>query len=93
MAQQNTKVGLAGRFLHHVVPGVIRPLHALWNEVIGFIFIVLAVWAAPSAWRNIRKYDGDSASFFKAAISVGFALLMAWFAFISFRKARKISRS
>lgn len=93
MARPNSKVGLAGRFLQHVVPGVIRPIHALWNEVIGFIFIVLAVWAAPSAWRSIRKYDGDSGSFLKAAISVGFALLMAWFAFTSFRKARKISRS
>ena len=93
MARQNSKAGLVNRFIQHVVPGVIRPIHALWNEVIGFIFIVLAIWATPSAYRNVRQVDGDSASFFKAAVSVGFALLMAYFAFSSFRKARKISRS
>ena len=25
------------------MPGVIRPIHILWNQVIGFIFIVLAI--------------------------------------------------
>lgn len=33
----------AKRFLGHVVPGVIRPIHILWNQVIGFFFLVLAV--------------------------------------------------
>jgi hypothetical protein len=93
MAVQKSKGGMISRFLGHVLPGIIRPMHALWNEVIGFIFIVLAVWAAPSAWRNIRLVNGNSESFFKAAISVGFALLMAYFGISSFLKARKISRS
>jgi len=85
--------GLVKRFLGHVMPGIIKPMHALWNEVIGFIFIVMAIWAAPSAWRNVRLANGNSESFFKAAISVGFALLMVYFGISSFRKARKISRS
>jgi hypothetical protein len=93
MAGQKSKAGLVNRFLGHVLPGVIRPMHALWNEIIGFVFIVLAIWAAPSAWRNIRLVDGNSESFFKAAISVGFALLMVYFGVSSFLKARKISRS
>jgi hypothetical protein len=93
MAGQKNKAGLVNRFLGHVLPEIVRPMHALWNEVIGFIFIVLAIWAAPSAWRNIRQMDGDSGSFFKAAISVGFALLMVYFGISSFRRARKISRS
>ena len=93
MAAQKNRTGLVSRFLGHVLPGIIRPMHALWNEVIGFIFIVLAIWAAPSAWRNIRLMDGNSEGFLKAAVSVGFALLMAYFGISSFRKARKISRS
>ena len=93
MAVQKNKLGLVNRFLGHVLPGVIRPMHALWNEVIGFIFIVLAVWAAPSAWRNVRQMNGNSDGFFRAAISVGFALLMVYFGISSFLKARKISRS
>ena len=93
MAVQKSKLGLVNRFLGHVIPGVIKPVHALWNEVIGFIFIVLAIWAAPSAWRNVRQVDGNSESFFKAAISVGFALLMVYFGISSFLRARKITRS
>jgi uncharacterized membrane protein len=93
MTGQKNKVGLVNRFLGHVLPGIIRPMHALWNEVIGFVFIVLAVWAAPSAWRNIRQVNGNSESFFKAAISVAFALLMAYFGISSFLRARKITRS
>ena len=84
---------MVNRFLGHVLPGIIRPMHALWNEVIGFLFIVLAIWAAPSAWRNIRSIDGNYESLFKAAISVGFAALMAYFGISSFLKARKITRS
>jgi hypothetical protein len=93
MAAQKSKAGLVNRFLGHVLPGIIRPMHALWNEVIGFIFIVLAIWAAPSAWRNVRLVDGNSDTLFRAVISVGFALLMAYFGVSSFLKARKITRS
>jgi hypothetical protein len=93
MAAQKSKLGLVNRFLGHVLPGIVRPMHALWNEVIGFVFIVLAIWAAPSAWRNVRLVNGNSESFFKAAISVAFALLMAYFGISSFLKARKITRS
>ena len=49
-----------GRFMEHVMPGVVRPLRVLWHEIIGFIFIVLAVifgssaksdvWVAATAW-------------------------------------------
>jgi hypothetical protein len=93
MAAQKSRAGLVNRFLGHVLPGIIRPMHALWNEVIGFIFIVLAIWAAPSAWRNVRLVDGNSDTLFRAVISVGFALLMAYFGVSSFLKARKITRS
>ena len=35
-------------FIGHVMPGVIRPIHILWNQVIGFVFIVLAtVFGSP----------------------------------------------
>jgi len=93
MAGQNSKVGLVNRFLGHVLPGVIRPMHALWNEVIGFVFIVLAMVFAASAWRSVRLVDGHAESVIKAAGAVGFTLLMAYFGVSSFLKARKISRS
>ena len=86
-------MGKVNRFLSQVVPGVIRPLRVLWNEVIGFIFIVLAIWATPSAFRHLREFDGKSDSLFRAALSLVFAGLMMYFGVSSFLKARKINRS
>jgi hypothetical protein len=80
---------LAKRFLGHVIPGVIRPLHILWNQVIGFLFLVLAVLPVPSAIRNWGK-EGSGAHL---ALTIPFVLLMGWFGITSFWKARKISKS
>jgi hypothetical protein len=81
------------KFLGYVMPGIIRPLRVLWNEIIGFIFLVLAVWAIPSAVRNMREFDGDAESFFRVVLSLSFAGLMAGFGIASFLRARRISRS
>ncbi len=49
---------MAKKFIGHVMPEVIRPIHILWNQVIGFFFIVLAIlplsyiikdWSKPGA--------------------------------------------
>lgn len=77
----------------HVLPGVIRPLRVLWNEIIGFVFICLAALPTPSAIRLLREYKGDSATLFRAALAVCFVVLMAYFGITSFLRARKISRS
>ena len=82
-----------GRFIGHVMPGVIRPLHTLWNEIIGFVFIVLAVWAVPSVIRNWREFDQHGGSLFKVLVAAGFAVIMVYFGINSFLRARKISRS
>jgi hypothetical protein len=92
MAAHKYKPGMIKQFLGHVIPGVIRPIHALWNEMIGFVFIIFAIMAGFSVWRTLRSGNGDP-DLFKAAISAGFALLMAYFGITSFLKARKISRS
>ena len=76
-------------FLGYVIPGVIRPIHILWNQVIGFFFIVLAVLPVPSAVRNFGK-EGSGAHL---ALTIPFVLLMGWFGVSSFWKARKISKS
>lgn len=81
------------QFLHHVVPGVIRPLRVLWNEIIGFVFLALAVWAVPSTLRAIREFQGDAESFFRILLAGLFAVLMIWFGVGSFLRARRISRS
>ena len=82
-----------GRFLEHVVPGVVRPLRVLWNEIIGFVFLCLAAWAVPSAIRNIRSLQTEQGSMGRVALSFGFLALMAYFGISSFLRARRISRS
>lgn len=80
------------QFVNHVVPGVIRPLHALWNEVVGFIFIVLAIVFGSGAFRGFRNLDkGGSISL--VFLSGFLSLLMLYYGVTSFLKARKISRS
>src|SRR5471030_1099160 len=39
-------------FLKHVVPAVVKPARTLWNEVIGFLFICLAVVFGAATVRS-----------------------------------------
>ncbi len=79
----------ARKFVGHVLPGIARPIHILWNQVIGFFFIVLALLPVPSAIRNYGK-EGSGAHL---ALTVPFVLTMGWFGISSFWRARKISKS
>jgi len=81
-----------GRFLEHVMPGVMRPLRVLWHEVIGFIFIVLAVIFASSAIRNYRLLQSEEVSILRMIVSFFLPVLMAYFGITSFLRARRISR-
>ena len=81
------------RFLAHVIPGVIKPLHVLWNEVVGFIFLLLAAWVVPSIVRGIRDFNpADSGSLFRIGLSIIWTLIMGYFGVTSFLRARKINR-
>ena len=86
-------IGTARKFIQHVVPGVIRPLRVLWNEVIGFLFLALAVLPVPSIVREFRAYEGGAEGMFRILLGTLFSLIMGWFGLSSFLKARKISRS
>jgi threonine/homoserine/homoserine lactone efflux protein len=84
---------LISKFLSHVLPGVVRPLHALWNEVIGFLFIVFAVVAGFYVIRAMRSFEGDIEGLFRIVLPALFGLVMGYFGVSSFLRARKISRS
>ena len=48
--------GIVNKFIGHVMPGVIRPLRVLWNEVIGFLF-----WSSPCGGRfSLRQHPPAS---------------------------------
>ena len=80
---------LTKKFLGHVLPGVVRPIHILWNQVIGFFFLVLAVTPIQYIVRDWRRPDGAP----RLAVEIPFALLMAGFGIHSFLRARKISKT
>lgn len=75
------------------MPGIIRPLRILWNEMIAFVFICLAVVAAPSAYRSWKSFDGEPEHLFRLVLSGLFLVTMVTFGVFSFVRAKKISRT
>ena len=81
------------QFLKHVVPAVVKPVHTLWHEVIGFLFLVLAIGAVPTGYKTVKKFDGSISGMLAIGMCAFFILLMAGYGISSILKARKISRS
>lgn len=82
-------IAISRKLLHHVLPSVARPLHILWNQVVGFLFIVLALVPVPSAFRSYHDPNGLP----RLTMSLIFIVLMAFFGVSSFLRARRIGRS
>lgn len=80
---------LPKKLFEHVFPRIARPLHILWNQIIGFFFLVLAAVPIPSAVRSYHDPNG----FPRLVMSVVFITIMGGFAISSFLRARKIARS
>lgn len=80
-------------FTQTVIPAIIKPLHVLWNEMIGFAFLVFAIISGFSTFRAWRAFDGSGDSVLRLVLSGFFAFVMAWLGISSFLKARKISRT
>jgi hypothetical protein len=86
-------------FMRHVVPAVIKPARTLWNEVIGFLFLCIAIIFAFNAFRtyqairNLTPGENEVGHMLKLAMSLFFVVLMGGYGISSFRRARKISRS
>ncbi len=75
-----------------------KPARTLWNEVIGFIFLCIAVMFGSKAVRLYLDYAGAThadkgAAMGRLLLAAFCTLLMAWFGFTSFLRARRISRS
>ena len=84
---------LVKQFAGTVIPGVLKPLRIMWNEMIGFVFIVFAVMIMGSTVRKWNDFDGSPSSIGLFAASVFFFLVMAGYGLYSFFRARKIKRT
>ncbi len=91
MKQDSVKHGQM--FVKHVLPAAVKPVHSLWHEVIGFIFVVFAVVAGFAGYRTYRHFAGDPGDLVRMVMCGVFAVIMAGYGISSFLKARKISRS
>ena len=80
-------------FVRHILPGIIKPLRALWNELIGFVFLCLAVLPLPRAFRQWQQFNETGEGMSHMALYLCFIVLMGFFGIHSFLRARKISRS
>jgi hypothetical protein len=80
------------RFLEHVLPAIIRPLRVVWNQIIGFIFLVLAASAVPRTIRSAQEFDTDPGSLFRVLIGGVFIAFMLGFGVHSFWRARKVPK-
>jgi hypothetical protein len=85
-------------FVKHVVPAILKPARTLWNEVIGFVFMCLAVMFGFRTGRLYLDFSHGTtetaSTDFGRFLLAGFCtLLMLYFGVTSFLRARKISRS
>ena len=95
---QRKAIRHGGSFLKHIIPAIVKPLHALWNEIIGFFFLCFAGGFGIKTISYVRSYQRAneamaSSEFLRVVMGGLFALVFASFGISSFRRARKISRS
>ncbi len=86
--QKRQAIRVGRQFVQHVMPAIVKPAHALWHEVIGFIFLCLS---GTFGFYTVRyALRGDRMRMTVAGIAT---VIMAGYGIDGFRKARKISRS
>jgi hypothetical protein len=81
------KVEHARKFAQHVVPEVVRPARVIWNQAVGGIFLLFAVFFFITAAGYYRQANNLA-----LALAAFMGLVMAIFGTASFRKARRIAR-
>jgi hypothetical protein len=81
------------QFLVHVLPAVVKPARTLWHEVIGFLFLTMAILIAGSSVRLLRNFSGEPGDIMRLAMAGFCVLLLGYYGVSSFLRARKISRS
>lgn len=81
------------RFVRHVVPATVKPARVLWNEIIGFLFLVIAGVFALNGISAWRQYQGKPGDFIKLLMIGLCVALLGGYGVSSFRRAKRISRS
>jgi len=78
----------SGLFVKHVVPAAIKPIHSLWHQILGFVFLCIAFGLAWRLWR----YPGELDPWLLGLVII-LIVVTAGYGISSIRKSRRISRS
>jgi hypothetical protein len=70
-----------------------KPLRALWNEIIAFLFFLLAIPFFIKGYQLIHRFDGSVGAILSVGMCAFLTILMTVYAITSYLKARRISRS
>ena len=81
------------RFVETVVPAVMKPARTLWHELLGFLFVLMAIAFVFSGFRAVRQFDGSAGAILRLALLAFGVCLLGGYGISSFLRARKISRS
>jgi hypothetical protein len=71
------------------VGSVKHVLHALWLEVMGFLFLVMAVVGGGAAVREYHRYMAGTTTLGRVGLAGGFTVLFLYFGIESFLRARR----
>jgi hypothetical protein len=91
--RKNGVITAGKQFVRHVLPAVLKPARVLWNELIGFIFLAFGVMVSFSTWRNYDEGGQAAGNPLVLLAGGGFAAMLLYFGWSSFRRAKKIARS
>ena len=76
-------------------PRLFGILRQLGNEIVGFLFIALALWCTFNPGGVVHSYralESDPEAASKLALAGFFALMCFYFGWSSFRRAKRIQR-
>jgi hypothetical protein len=86
------KVDHAKKFAQHVVPEVVRPARIIWNQAIGAIFGIFAFLFFGYTVKYVRALNTPATNPVALAFSAFLGAIMLFFAWSSFRAAKRVNQ-
>jgi hypothetical protein len=80
------------KFLTTVLPGILKPLQILWNQMLGFLFLAFAAVLIRPLWRAWSDPDKDGGDLWRLFLSGFFFLVLVAYGLHALFRARHISR-
>lgn len=80
------------KFFSTVLPSILKPLQALWNQMLGFLFLAFAVLLIRPIVQTWNDPDKDGSDFWKLFLAGFFFLVLLFYGLQAFLRARKLGK-